>query len=600
MKLLVFVLSGLLSPLLLIAKPGPPSGWYTALKEGKAEITVFWAESRPFIYRTPSGKMQGIEFEILEGFRRYLIEEKGVRITIKWIESRSFADCYKEIAQRNVDGTFAASAFSIIPERQKEVKFSSPYISDASVLISSKNVPIAKSEEEFRILFSKLKGITIRGTTYEKDLLKLRDQLSVPFSIEYIHSAENILRTIEQRNNCFGYIDLPVYLMMFNENPSIAVKRQNVLAIKREGYGIIYPMESSWSGPVNEYFLSNNFESDLEKAMPKYLDPDVFHIVENLIAHSDNPVELLNKEKEIQSRNLEEKTTQIENEARTRNVLIGLSTISIFMLITIVVMYQKRNKQKDQIELQRQNIELKNSQLERRNQHLLAIDEEKNNLIKILAHDLRTPITHVQGLAHLLVIDKDPLTTDQKDITQKIIESAHRLNKMITNILDIDGLENNRVKIFTEPVKVYPLLSQVVKSFEKAAQKKDIDIRLHAEISEVTIKGDPLFLTQIFENLISNAIKFSPPQRFVNVYLEEIRNKVRISIEDFGPGLTPEDLQQAFKKFAKLSAKPTGGESSTGLGLSIVKKYVEMMSGYVWCESEPNKVTRFITEFEKV
>jgi signal transduction histidine kinase len=600
MKVLVFFLAGLLCPLLLMGKPGSPSGWYTALKEGKTEITVFWAESRPFIYRTPSGKMQGIEFEILEGFRRYLIEEKGVRITIKWIESRSFADCYKEIAQRNVDGTFAASAFSIIPDRQKEVKFSPPYISDASVIISSKNVPIAKSEEEFRVLFSKLKGITIRGTTYEKDLLKLRDRLAVPFPIEYIPSAENILRTIEQRNDCFGYIDLPVYLMMFNQNPSIAVKRQNVLAIKREGYGIIYPLESSWSGPVNEYFLSNYFETDLEKAIPKYLDPEVYHIVENLIAHSDNPVELLNKEKEIQSRNLEEKTTQIENEARTRNVLIGLSTISIFMLITIVVMYQKRNKQKDQIELQRQNIELKNSQLERRNQHLLAIDEEKNNLIKILAHDLRTPITHVQGLAHLLIIDKDPLTADQKDVTQKIIESAQRLNKMITNILDIDGLENNRVKIFTEPVQVSPLLNQVVKSFEKAGQRKEIELRLQAEVTDVTIKGDPLFLTQIFENLISNAIKFSPPQRFVNVYLEEIRNKVRISVEDFGPGLTPEDLQQAFKKFAKLSAKPTGGESSTGLGLSIVKKYVEMMGGYVWCESEPNKVTRFIAEFEKV
>lgn len=600
MKLLAFVLGGLLSPLLLMAKPGPPSGWYTALKEGKAEITVFWAESRPFIYRTPSGKMQGIEFEILEGFRRYLIEEKGVRITIKWIESRSFADCYKEIAQRKIDGTFAASAFSIIPERQKEVKFSPPYFADASVLISSKSVPIAKSEEEFRVLLSKLKGITIRGTTYERDLLKLKDQLAVPFPIEYIHSAENILRTIEQRNDCFGYIDLPVYLMMFNQNPSIAVKRQNVLAIKREGYGIIYPQESSWSGPVNEYFLSHHFEADLEKAIPKYLDPEVYRIVENLIAHSDNPVELLNKEKEIQSRNLEEKATQIENEARTRNVLIALSTISIFMLVTIVVMYQKRNKQKDQIELQRQNIELKNSQLERRNQHLLAIDEEKNNLIKILAHDLRTPITHVQGLAHLLIIDKDPLTADQKDVTQKIIESAQRLNKMITNILDIDGLENNRVKIFTEPVNINPLLNQVVKSFEKAGQRKEIELRLHTDAANATIKGDPLFLTQIFENLISNAIKFSPPQKFVNVYLEEIRNKVRICVEDFGPGLTPEDLQQAFKKFAKLSAKPTGGESSTGLGLSIVKKYVEMMGGYVWCESEPGKVTRFIAEFEKV
>jgi signal transduction histidine kinase len=269
------------------------------------------------------------------------------------------------------------------------------------------------------------------------------------------------------------------------------------------------------------------------------------------------------------------------------------------MLVLIVILYRKRNKQKDQIEIQRQNIELKNLQLEKRNEHLLAIDEEKNNLIKILAHDLRTPINQVQGLAHLLELDKSVLSADQNEITHKITEATERLNKMITNILDIDSLENNRVKIFTEPVKIYALLSQVVKSFEKAAQKKNIDLQFKSENSELVVKGDPLFLTQVFENLISNAIKFSPPGKKVNVYCEELKNKIRIIVEDFGPGLTPEDMQQAFKKFAKLSARPTAGESSTGLGLSIVKKYVEMMSGFVWSESEPNRVTRFITEFDK-
>jgi signal transduction histidine kinase len=589
----------LIIPLLSYGEP-TTSTWGDALKNGKGEVTVFWHESRPFIYRTSRGKIQGIEYEIMEGFRRYLADKKGIRLTIHWVETKSFADCYAQIASKNIDGTFGASAFSIIPERQREIGFSPSYIADASVLISSKNLPIVKSEEEFRILFSKKHAITILGTTYEKDLFRLRDQLGVPFSVEYIHSSENILRAIQQRDDCFGYIDLPVYLMMFSDNPSIAVKRQNILSIKREGYGIIYPLQSSWANPIHDYFLNSAFETDLAKVVPKYLDHEVYRIVENLIAHSDNPIELLSKEKEIQSRNLEEKTNQIQSEERTRNLLIVLSAFSIMTLILIIVMYQKRNKQKDQIELQRQNIELKNLQLEKRNEHLLAIDEEKNNLIKILAHDLRTPINQVQGLAQLLIMEKDSLSTDQREVTQKITEATLRLNKMITNILDIDSLENNRVNIFTEQVKVYPLLSQVVKSFEKNAQKKNINLQLMAGNSDLTIKGDPLFLTQIFENLISNALKFSPAGKPVNVHIDAFKNKVRIIVEDFGPGLTPEDQQQAFRKFAKLSAKPTGGESSTGLGLSIVKKYVEMMRGFVWCESEPNKVTRFITEFEKV
>ncbi len=598
LKLVVVCLFTIM-PFGLYARPVSNSTWEIALREGKAEITVYWHESRPFIYNAGRGRIQGIEFEIMEGFRRYLATKKGIRLSIQWVETKSFADCYKVIATENIDGTFGASAFSIIPERQSEVGFSPSYIPDASVLISSKDVPVVKSEDEFKSLFGRLKAITIRGTTYEKDLFRLQDQLGIPFSLEYIHSSENILRAVEKCNNCFGYIDLPVYLMMFNENPSIAVKRQNILAIKREGYGIIYPQSSTWANAIHDYFLSTSFDSDLEKVLPKYLDPEVYRLMESLIGQADDPIHLLNKEKEIQSRNIQEQANQIESEARTRTVLMILSTISIFMLITIVVMYQKRNKQKDQIEIQRQNIELKNLQLEKRNEHLLALDEEKNNLIKILAHDLRTPISHVQGLAQLLTLEADKLTAEQQEMVRKITESAQRSNKMITNILDVDGLENNRVKMFLEPVNLNNIILQVVKSFEKQAARKNIDLNFSAD-KTVTIKGDPLFLTQIYENLISNAIKFSPQQKAVNIYFEVLVNKVRVIVEDFGPGLTPEDLQQAFKKFAKLSARPTAGESSTGLGLSIVKKYVEMMDGVVWCESTPNKVTRFITEFDKI
>ncbi len=543
--------------------------------------------------------MQGVEFEIMEGFKKYLIRHNKVQLSIRWVASKTFADCYKEIASNRMDGTFGCSAFSIIPERQMEVGFSPTYISDASVLISSKNVPIVKTIDEFRNVFSRLKAITIRGTTYEKDLIRVRDQLGVPFSIEYIPSNENILRAIEQRSNSFGYIDLPVYLMMFKEKPTIAVNRQNILPIKREGYGVIYPQGSTWADPIRDYFLSSDFKSDLDKSMPRYLDEEVYKTVESLIEYPNDPTFILSKEKEIQSRNLEDSLAQIAEEARAKNLLIVLSTVSIFMLVTIVVMYQKRNKQKDQIEFQRKNIELKNSQLEKRNEHLLAIDEEKNNLIKILAHDLRTPINQVQGLAHLLAMEKETLTSDQTEITQKINEATQRLNKMITNILDIESLENNRVNIFTEPVNISSLVNQVVKSFEKSAQKKNIDLQFKTENSSLMMPGDPLFLTQVYENLISNAIKFSPEGQTVNVLAEELKTKLRIIVEDYGPGLTPEDQQQAFKKFAKLSAKPTAGETSTGLGLSIVKKYVEMMGGYVWCESEPGKVTRFVTEFNK-
>ena len=102
---------------------------------------------------------------------------------------------------------------------------------------------------------------------------------------------------------------------------------------------------------------------------------------------------------------------------------------------------------------------------------------------------------------------------------------------------------------------------------------------------------------QVLENLVSNAVKYSPPGKNIFVRLQHSAEAVRCEVQDEGPGLSPEDQKKLFGKFARLSAKPTGGEHSTGLGLSIVKKMVEAMNGKVWCESELGKGATFIVEF---
>jgi signal transduction histidine kinase len=581
----------------LLAQPAPIT-WPTAKDLKAATITMYWYESKPFIYYGENGKVQGIELNIMEGFGKYLKDHYEIDLKVNWVESKSFTDTYQRIATAKVEGTFGASAFSITEDRKSQLSFSPPYMADITVLVSSKNVPVAKSQGEFLVKFSKLTAITIQGTTYEKDLFKLREDLGIQFKINYIPSFDNILHTIEKTDNAFGFIDLPVYMMMFNENPSINVQRQNLFPIKREGYSIIYPLGGSWGAPLDEYFRSDEFANSIKKIVPKYLDRDVYQFIENLSIQPDDPVNLLNKEKEIQYRDLIEKSNKLIAGTRVQNILIVLTAISLTMLVIIVIMYKKRNDQKEKIEAQRQSIEKSSIQLQKRNEHLMVIDDEKNNLIKILAHDLRTPINHVQGLAQVLQLEASALSADQKDIIQKITDASLRLNKMITNILDIDSLENNRIKIFIESVKISPLLSQVVKSFEKQAAKKNIALSYQSNDEVIEIKGDPLFLTQVFENLVSNALKFSPSGKSVEVILERIESRVRIVVQDHGPGLTAEDLQLVFRKFAKLSAKPTASEGSTGLGLSIVKKFVELMQGRVWCESQPNESTKFIVEFE--
>jgi signal transduction histidine kinase len=571
--------------------------WQEVKNSGKGSIKIYWDESKPFIFRDNTGKMAGIEGEIIAGFKNYLKAKYNVTLTVNWVDAKSFDNTYTAIRDKQESGSFGASAFSITPGRLQEVDFSPPYMADLSVLITSKNVPIVNSLEEFNSVFSNLKAITIKQTTYEHDLLKMQHQGNLHFEIHYIPSHENILRTIEKVDNSFGFIDLPVYMMLFNNDPSINVKRQNFFPIKREGYAFIYPKNSDWNLILKEYFDDVEFKSNLPKIIGRYIDIELFHFVESLAVQSNEQVTLLTKEKEIQQKDLLEKARQIAQETRTRNFLIVFTAIVSVCLIIIIRLYQKRNEQKEKIEAQGKNIELKSQQLEKRNEHLIALNEEKNNLVKILAHDLRTPINHMQGLAHLLLINTN-LTEDQKMLIQQITDASLRLNKMISNILDIDAIENNRVKIFIDDVVISPLVRQVVKSFETQASRKNISLEYFTTCDNCVIKVDSLFIIQIMENLISNAIKFLERGKKITVKVEQCNEDVHISVTDNGPGLTPDDMKILFRKFQRLSATATAGENSTGLGLSIVKRYVELMNGKVWCESIPEKQTSFIVSFK--
>jgi signal transduction histidine kinase len=173
-----------------------------------------------------------------------------------------------------------------------------------------------------------------------------------------------------------------------------------------------------------------------------------------------------------------------------------------------------------------------------------------------------------------------------------------------------------------------------VEGYYLRAKDKEITLRFSNEHDEIMMMTDRNAIMQILENLISNAIKYSPLGKMVYVNVQQlgddqmhmlfvreenardeqdeqesasvrhlasphssiVQNRVRIEIQDEGPGMTAEDMQHLFSKFAKLSAKPTGGEHSTGLGLSIVKKVTEALEGRVWCESEPDAGATFIVE----
>jgi signal transduction histidine kinase len=158
-------------------------------------------------------------------------------------------------------------------------------------------------------------------------------------------------------------------------------------------------------------------------------------------------------------------------------------------------------------------------------------------------------------------------------------------------------IEQKKINLNCEKMDFEMVLQEVINNFKPAAASKRI--KLYLESKKIYGIADRNYLIQVFENLLSNAIKFSPPGKKVWTRLEEQNGEIRVSFTDEGPGLNADDIKKLFKPFQHLSTQPTAGEKSIGLGLSIVKRYVDLMDGRVWCESEPGKGANFIVTFQK-
>ena len=158
---------------------------------------------------------------------------------------------------------------------------------------------------------------------------------------------------------------------------------------------------------------------------------------------------------------------------------------------------------------------------------------------------------------------------------------------MVRNLLDNRKLEEQQFELVLNPVELSALVKSIAKTYESLAEKKKL--KLHYQIEEdIQMNTDKLYITRALDNLMSNAIKFSEPGK--NIYLEMTKNgrMVEITVRDEGPGISLEDQQNLFQKYQRLSAKPTGGESSTGLGLYIVWNVAVLHKGKVFVkENDP-------------
>ena len=234
------------------------------------------------------------------------------------------------------------------------------------------------------------------------------------------------------------------------------------------------------------------------------------------------------------------------------------------------------------------------------NEQLVALNEEKNELINIVSHDLRSPLNQIKGLASIIKMINPKLNEETTNSIDLINDLVDRQLDMITKILDTNAIDTNNSNVQLTVVGINQLINEVVNTLKVIASNKHIEIQLALSNSEPCIEVDKNYLIQTLENVLSNAIKFSPKNTRIKISTDKIDGKVRISVEDEGPGISAKDMKHLFERYTKLSAKPTNNEASSGLGLSIAKKYMETMNGKIWCESNEGKGAKFILEFDCV
>ncbi len=240
------------------------------------------------------------------------------------------------------------------------------------------------------------------------------------------------------------------------------------------------------------------------------------------------------------------------------------------------------------------NLQTAISELATSNERLLHLNNEKNEFLGIAAHDLKNPLTAIMGSAEMLKATSDPVAAGK--CTSIILAASGRMRDLIANLLDVNAIEEGRFTSNVEPCDLNRLVIQSVENNQLAAVKKAITFRLGTS-EGLWARVDPKATSQVLDNLISNALKFSPPNTTIHVHTLPEKNHALVSIRDEGPGISEEDQKKLFQKYSRLSARPTAGESSTGLGLAIVKKLVEAMAGTIQCTSVYGSGATFTMRF---
>jgi signal transduction histidine kinase len=273
--------------------------------------------------------------------------------------------------------------------------------------------------------------------------------------------------------------------------------------------------------------------------------------------------------------------------------MILVYLIALIVLVWVIITYysaalRRRNEELEQlVDKRTSELASKKQALEKRTEELQAANDVKTKFIHMAIHDMRNPLGVATGYAELL-LESHKEQAGSKEVLERMLKVLSNMSTRVTELL-----QSNREATPLESVPIHVMTEEVVSEARVLASKKMQVIDVAIE-TEGYIHGIRSELHEALLNVVENAVKFSPVSARIWIQLQKVSSAneqdslLRIAVHDEGPGIPVSDHENMFKPYSVLSAKPTAGELSTGLGLSIVKEIVERHGGRIWFNSNPN------------
>jgi signal transduction histidine kinase len=241
----------------------------------------------------------------------------------------------------------------------------------------------------------------------------------------------------------------------------------------------------------------------------------------------------------------------------------------------------------------RRDFQAKNAELQKAYRLCQEMDQACRDMVSMTVHDLKNPLTVMLLSLDLLVTDfGHVLSEEQRDILRRVNLSGQQMLQMVTNMLEIQRLEDGKMPVRLQPLDLALALKMTVRQAQPLADQKDIDLLLQAADTLPPVRADMDLTPRVVANLLDNAIKFTPTNGQISVAAEQGEEEIVVSVADNGPGISADDRAHIFDKFSQADHS-SRAKGSVGLGLSFCKLAVEAQGGRIWVDSEPGQGSRF-------